>query len=834
MSPILLVLLLLAFQNAPGKTEEPECGRPQRPEGRIVGGSDASVGDWPWQIALFWGDFYMCGGSLISESWVLSAAHCVVQNHTTIPPEMLFVVLGAHNQMSGAPGIRRNVSQVLVHEDYLEAEIGDITLLQLSKPVNFSDLVQPVCLPRATHHFAHGASCWATGWGAITEKVDLNPPRTLQQVELKILGEDACQCLYNNTLIAQNYTFTLGPGMLCGGFPEGRKDTCQGDSGGPLVCKEGDQWFLAGITSFGFGCARRNKPGVFTAVAYYEDWIRERVTGHRVAFPPQPEPLLPDLPEYSFGNCTLALPECGRTNRTGFWPWRATVVSPRSKPCHGVMVSENWVLVPASCFQGLDLNKKDFEVVLPPKAMRIPVAQVVLNENYTKSYDYDLALLQLQVPVNRSDNTRPVCLPMVDHYFLPGSQCRLAQWGPGEPPTVDTSLLESQMMSGWWCSCLYQEGALVPRPQAVPEALCPYYRREEETHRCWMGSRWSLLCQESGTWFLAAVSVPPENCLRPQIFSPMQTHDFWIRSITINAYMEDQLDWNWKEGTQALFSSKSCPPPLSPRVCGLRQLAAEETGLWPWMAEVHGIRGEFCIGILVSPRWVLAASHCVTRQAYMESSLRVYLGKAGPEFTAPSFPVSRLVRNIQLPSLVGSRAPLVLLELDTRVEPSPSTLPVCLHDKPALPGTNCWVLGWQDNQVPLAVEVSILPPGLCHCFHQGELPFGTICVQYSKGTEARLQVDSAPALLCKEQGSWVLLGLALRGSRKLFAPVGPLESWVSHTVGEASFLDQASFSKGSTFKPYSVRDPCPPGLSGASTPPRAALLLLLPLFLLLV
>ncbi|XP_044534569.1 polyserase-2 [Gracilinanus agilis] len=845
MSRILLVLLLLASQNAPGKTEESECGRPQRPQSRIVGGSDALEGDWPWQVGLYWWGMFLCGGSLISEYWVLTAAHCVVLNSTVEPPEAYKVSLGTHHEMPGSIRNVKNVSEILIHEDFSRLTLlADIALMRLSEPANFSDLVQPVCLPQATHHFPHGASCWATGWGTPTEKkVTLRPPRTLQQVELKIFGEKACQCLFDHSPIEHNLTLDLDYGMMCAGSLGGGKDTCQGDSGGPLVCKEGDQWFLAGITSFGFGCGRRNKLGVFTAVTNYESWIRERVTGHKVAFPPQLEPLLPDLPEYSFGNCTPALPECGRAQQPGLWPWKAMVVSPRFKPCHGVLVSENWVLVPASCFQGLDLNKMDFEAVLPPKAMRVPVTQIVLHVNSTKDYDYDLALLELGVPVKKNE-TRPVCLPMEDHYFVPGSQCHLAQWGPGEPPPVADSLLESELMSNWWCHCLHnQKGEVVPKPRKNPLILCPQYRLEEDTDRCWMGSRWSLLCQESGYWFLAAVSVPPENCLRPQIFSPLQPHEFWIRNITINANMEEQLNWNWEPEKSRLGETElienlirnTCPFISTPRVCGLRQMDVDS---WPWMAEVHGTRGGICMGILVSPRWILAASHCVTRQAYAESSLRVYLGRAGSKSTAQGFQVSRLVRNIQLPSIVGSGAPLILLELDTRVEPSPIALPVCLHAKPALPGTNCLVLGWKDNRVPLAVEVYILPPGLCHCFYQGELPYGTICVKYSEKTEDRFQVDSTPALMCQEQGTWVLLGLALKGSRKLFAPVGPLESWISHTVGEASFLEQASFSHGSDFTPQSDWDRCPPGLSpptlsGASTPSKAALLLLFLLFLLL-
>ncbi|KAK2097929.1 Polyserase-2 [Saguinus oedipus] len=129
------------------------------------------------------------------------------------------------------------------------------------------------------------------------------------EVELRLLGEAACQCLYSRRG-PFNLTLQLLPGMLCAGYPEGRRDTCQGDSGGPLVCEEGGRWFQAGITSFGFGCGRRNRPGVFTAVASYEAWIREQVMGSEPgpAFPFQPQKPQSDPQELREENCTIALP----------------------------------------------------------------------------------------------------------------------------------------------------------------------------------------------------------------------------------------------------------------------------------------------------------------------------------------------------------------------------------------------------------------------------------------------------------------------------------------------------------------------------------------------
>ncbi|XP_051828096.1 polyserase-2-like [Antechinus flavipes] len=537
-----------------------ECGRPLRQD-RLVGGSNAPVAKWPWQVSVYKFGRQICGGSLISESWVVSAAHCFLFPDTLIPipPEQFTVVVGLHSQLSFmlntevSDGKHRivKVSDILIHENRTNIDRGnDIALLHLAEPVNFTEYVQPICLPRANHSFPHGASCWATGWGNVQEKGESPRGLILQQLELKIVGPKECQCLYNSNG-PYNITEEILPSMLCAGYKEGKRGPCQGDSGGPLVCEEQGQWFLAGITSFGHGCARRNRPGIFVNVAAFEDWIRDRVEG--AAFPEQPEPIPAPLIEDS-DNCTIALPDCGIAPRPGDWPWKAVIITPASKPCHGVLVAEKWVLAPGSCFLGIK-NISSWHVMLPPKAQRIPILSVRFNVNFTYDYEYDLVLLELAVPVSFTEDTRAVCLPRLHHYFLPSSQCRLIQWGRGEPPLDSPSLLEAEMTSNRWCYCVRGSNVdVVPDPLENPSILCAEYH-EEEKNGCWMGTRWGLLCEESGSWFLAGISKPAENCLRPRVFSPLQLRSYWIKSTALTSYMEDQLNWDF----EAVSTLSLCP-----------------------------------------------------------------------------------------------------------------------------------------------------------------------------------------------------------------------------------------------------------------------------------
>ncbi|XP_074131770.1 polyserase-2-like isoform X2 [Sminthopsis crassicaudata] len=780
-----VLFLLLAFYSIPGKTQYAECGRPLRQD-RIVGGSDASLGKWPWHVSVNRKGSQICGGTLISKSWVISAAHCFISSHTfsLIPPKQYTVAVGLNSQLS----LKRDpdlsdgtfqivkVSDILVHENYSKPALGnDIALLHLAEPLNFTDYVRPICLPRANHSFPHGASCWATGWGDVqeSEPQPIKSGLILQQLELKIIGPKECQCLFKYKG-PFNRTLELLPTMLCAGYKEGRRDTCQGDSGGPLVCEEQGQWFLAGITSFGQGCGRRNRPGVFANVVVFEDWIRERVED--AVFSEQPQPIPTSLPEDS-DDCTIALPECGAAPRPGDWPWKAVIITPVSTPCHGVLVAEKWVLAPASCFLGLK-DISTWHVMLPPKAQRIPVLSVQLNVNYIKDFEYDLALLELAVPVSFTDDTRAVCLPRLYHYFLPSSRCHLIQWGRGEPPMASKSLMEAEMTSSWWCYCLHDQKEVVPNSLENPKILCAEYHEEEKTS-CWMGSRWGLLCKESGSWFLAGISKPPEDCLRPRVFSPLQLRSPWITHVALTSYMEDQLNWEWPT---VMNFVPMCPPHTQFGACGIESY--KQSDPWPWVAEVHGARDEVCMANLVSPGWVLTDTHCVARQGSIASRLRVNLGRA---HFGTLGQVSRPVSSIQY--TMGS--PLVLLQLETRVEISASALPVCLHSGPVSKGIRCWVLGWKDsiNRVPMAVQVSILTPQKCPYLNKRILPLGTICVAYHKKTIDRFETDSGSSLVCQQSlDSFTLMGISIRGSPELFAPVGVQQPWISRTVGDAPFV----------------------------------------------
>nr|XP_010948275.1 PREDICTED: LOW QUALITY PROTEIN: tryptase-like [Camelus bactrianus] len=168
------------------------------------------------------------------------------------------------------------VSRIIPHPNYYTAENGaDIALLELKDPVNISSHVHPVTLPPASETFPPGSQCWVTGWGDVASKQPLPPPFPLKQVQVPIVENSVCDEQYHAGLsTADDFPIILDD-MLCAGR-EGH-DSCQGDSGGPLVCKTKGTWLQAGVVSWGEGCAQTERPGVYTRVTSYLDWIYQYV-----------------------------------------------------------------------------------------------------------------------------------------------------------------------------------------------------------------------------------------------------------------------------------------------------------------------------------------------------------------------------------------------------------------------------------------------------------------------------------------------------------------------------------------------------------------------------
>jgi trypsin len=226
------------------------------PGRRIVGGEPTDIKEHPWQVALTIGD-NLCGGSIIAQRWVLTAAHCVRP-----PPKLSEVKVKANATDYTRGSVWTEIEKIVTHEDYdPSTNEHDLALVKLKEPT--AGRVIP--LASASLSVPAGQPLEVTGWGVTAEGGTSASP-TLQKASVPLVDNAICND-------ATAYNGTVKPGMLCAGYREGGIDSCQGDSGGPLVWSTSDGPVLVGVVSFGDGCARKLKYGIYTRVSAYRDWI---------------------------------------------------------------------------------------------------------------------------------------------------------------------------------------------------------------------------------------------------------------------------------------------------------------------------------------------------------------------------------------------------------------------------------------------------------------------------------------------------------------------------------------------------------------------------------
>uniref|UniRef100_A0A1L8DQW1 trypsin n=2 Tax=Nyssomyia neivai TaxID=330878 RepID=A0A1L8DQW1_9DIPT len=234
------------------------------PVHRIVGGKPVNIEEIPYQVSVNYYGQHLCGGSILSDKFILSAAHCIIGGVEA------FSIRSGSNY-STTEGHVHAVKQIYSHELYDEETTNyDFGIFELAEPITFSDTTRAVSLPEAGEDIEDSTLLKVSGWGATHNHLESN--YHVRAVSVPKVSQVTCNAAYKNAFLNPNGGDPITEQMFCAGYTEGGKDSCQGDSGGPVVGADNVQ---VGVVSWGKGCALPKFPGVYAKISAVRDWIRE-------------------------------------------------------------------------------------------------------------------------------------------------------------------------------------------------------------------------------------------------------------------------------------------------------------------------------------------------------------------------------------------------------------------------------------------------------------------------------------------------------------------------------------------------------------------------------
>ncbi|KGL78596.1 Ovochymase-1, partial [Tinamus guttatus] len=757
------------------------------------------------KVSLKLGPFHFCGGSLVREDVVITAAHCVANLEQKLLGRLV-VTVGEHRlRQADREEQSIPVSRVAVHPGFEARRYPhrDVAVLRLQRPARTGDEVHPICLPHRDEDFEAGTLCVASGWGKMSEGAG-EPAAVLQEVELPLIDDETCGALLRDA----DLPAPPRGSVLCAGFPDGGKDSCQGDSGGPLACmRPSGAWTLAGVVSWGVGCARgwdapqrlavaHGSPGVFSRVAAFVDFIAQHMTAAAV---PSPLPVPTQCSSQGipvFGeNGRVQYPQSLQDNYpdNSLCIWNITVPEEKIILIHFTKLDVESQLGCDSDYVSIysstrELISKMCGDVLPaPLLIESHRATVTfVSDGGNTGRGFELAFMA--IPKESEAGCGSVAILVeegkIDTANYPGLYPRNTKchWLI-EAPVENTIKLE------------FEDFAVELSPSCIYDAVTVYSDAEEENqlaNLCGFSIPKPLLSPENT--MLVHFESDGENSFRGFRARLTFVHSdksgisciFWSScihqlypSIQMTSKTRD-LNASCRMGPNCLAGACGLPV-VAPRWLFQRLTGSEEACplCWPWHAALKLLGDYQCDGAVVSPVWLLTSARCV-RLSNKPLHWTVTVGdhdRALRESTEQRRRVKAIVVHPNFDP-VSYDSDIALVQLDAPVEYSTAVRPVCLPNRtePLSSSSLCAVSGWgiteggsrakrlQQTQVP------VLENEACernyYLNHPGGITTRMLCAgfAFARGQDSCQGGSGGPLVCSKENGPFVLHGIASWGA----------------------------------------------------------------------
>uniref|UniRef100_H3ATZ5 Peptidase S1 domain-containing protein n=1 Tax=Latimeria chalumnae TaxID=7897 RepID=H3ATZ5_LATCH len=252
-----------------------DCGTRNVFHTRITKGQGATDNEFPWQVSIQEDGLHYCGAAIVSQYWIVSAAHCFVPLFLS-PRRPQYAIVGTIDNQDKHHSYR--VAAVIPHEHFKTTQSGtmnDIALLRTEEPIQFSRSIQPVCFPNDPDlDTSTLEDCWVSGWGYTSTGKSHYVPINIAKKKMGVLDPEICFLPEEDPLICTANINNIGA------------STCMGDSGSPLACqdKKTQRWQLIGVVSFGTRYC--NMYSVFTKTFHFINWIESKTRKERYPFIP--------------------------------------------------------------------------------------------------------------------------------------------------------------------------------------------------------------------------------------------------------------------------------------------------------------------------------------------------------------------------------------------------------------------------------------------------------------------------------------------------------------------------------------------------------------------